>query len=64
MTPPSFIRIIFFLFRYAYSGHAVAGHAADAGERAVAVLLRLLHLRDRRGATLEGNAASEVLPPG
>ncbi|GIY46972.1 hypothetical protein CEXT_591451 [Caerostris extrusa] len=33
--------------KHAHPGDAAAGHAADAGQRAAAVLLRLLHLRHR-----------------
>lgn len=43
---------------------AAAGHASDAGQRIAALLLRLLHLRHRRGPTLGRHTQAALLPQG
>ncbi|GFW92627.1 hypothetical protein TNCV_519441 [Trichonephila clavipes] len=50
-----------FPHRHADPGHASAGHASNAGQRASAVLLRFLHFRHRRGAALGWHPQTEVL---
>ena len=46
--------------RHAYPGDPAPGHPAHAGERAPALLLRLLHLR-HRGRAAVGGASEEPL---
>jgi len=46
--------------RYAYPGDPPSRHSSHAGQRAGAVLLRLLHLRHRRRAVV-GGATEEPL---
>ncbi len=43
--------------RHEDPGESAAGHAADVGERAAAVLLRLLHLRHHRRAAVGWTSA-------
>lgn len=50
--------------RHEDPGESAAGHAADVGERAVAVLLRLLHLRHHRRAALGWTSAQPLLSGG
>ena len=48
--------------RYANSGHVVVGHAADAGQRAPAVLLRFLHIRHRWRPAVGRSITTALLP--
>jgi len=48
--------------RSADTGDVAAGHAADAGQRPSAVLLRLLHLRHRRRPAVGRTTAQPLLP--
>lgn len=48
--------------RYAHSGHAAAGHAANVGQRAAAVLLCVLHLRHCRRSAVGGHSATALRP--
>ena len=48
--------------RHADSGDAFAGHSPNAGQRADALLLRVLHLRHRWGAAVGRHATAAVLP--
>lgn len=48
--------------RHADPGHSAAGHTAHAWECPSALLLRLLHLRHRRGPALGWPAAEPLLP--
>lgn len=50
------------LHRYAYPGEPAARHSTHAGKCAFAVLLRLLHLRDHRGAAVGGAPEKPLLP--
>ena len=47
--------------RYAYSGDPAAGHPAHAGQRAAALLLRLLHIRHRRRPAVGRSAQKPLL---
>lgn len=53
-----------YVHRHENSGDAATRHAPDAGKRVAAVLLRILHLRDRRGPAVGGHTQAEVLPQG
>ncbi len=50
--------------RHEDPGESAAGHAADVGERAAAVLLRLLHLRHHRRAAVGWTSAQPLLSGG
>lgn len=52
------------LNRHEDTGDAPARHSTHAGQRASAVLLRLLHIRHRRRAAVGGHPAPAVLPQG
>lgn len=56
----SFVCVHACVRRHAHPGHSAPGHASHAGQRAGAVLLRLLHLRHRRRAAV-GGAPEEPL---
>lgn len=61
MSPSSQIHTTtYFPHRHANSRHAAAGHITDAGQRAAAVLLRVLHLWHRWRATVGGHSAATM----
>lgn len=47
--------------RHEDPGDAAAGHTAHAGKCSSPLLLRLLHLRDNRGAAVGGTAQTALL---
>lgn len=59
-----FIVVFCVCVRHEDPGQSAAGHAADVGERAAAVLLRLLHLRHHRCAALGRTSAKPLLSGG
>lgn len=52
------------LDRYADIGDAATRHSSHAGQRPVTVLLRLLHIRHRRRATVGRHTTPTLLPQG